>query len=83
MSFSLKTHFKGPFVSEKPPKQSLEWEIKKKLNCYVPKNHKHHILWKNFTPEPHPKKLPKILGRVLDFTVITCNVMGTEVILTI
>lgn len=38
-----------------------------------------YVLWKNFTPEPHPKKLPKIL----DFTVITCNIMGTEVILTI
>ena len=28
-----------------------------------------YILRKNFTPEPHPKKLPKIL----DFTVLDCK----------
>lgn len=28
-----------------------------------------YVLWKNFTPEPHPKKLPKIL----DFTVLDCK----------
>ena len=71
MNFSLKTYFKGPFVSEKPPKQSLEWEIKQKEAEYVmyPRTVDMYILWKNFTPEPYPKKLPKIL----DFTVLDCK----------
>lgn len=35
-----------------------------------------YILWKNVIPEPHPKKLPKILRRVLDLLQqlhVICN----------
>lgn len=76
LNFSLKTHLKGLFVSEKPPKQSLEWEIKEKEATLL-HTHKQHVcttLEEYQHPAP-PQESSKNIGEGAGFpAVIACNV---------